>query len=123
MVDISNDRENRKVTMGAYNTIYKNKGYYIVGGKKRKEESKAIPFDPVSAEVMESLPTNEVEPIEEIEEVESEWVVELLEKPISQWSKEEVTNFVKEKGIDTSSAHKLSEVKDIIKKWLEEQNK
>lgn len=118
MVEISNGKTCRKVTLGAYNTVYKDKGFYIVSGKKRKEESKAIPFDPVSAEVMESLPTNEAEPIEE-----PEWVTELLEKPISQWSKEEVTNFVKEKGIDTSSAHKLSEVKDIIKKWLEEQNK
>lgn len=117
MVEISNGKIRRKVTIGAYNAIYKSKGYRIVGG--RRLDSIVVPTEPVAT----NEPVSDVvsEPV--VEEVEPEWISELLEKPISQWSKEEVTSFVKEKGIDTSSARKLSEVKDIIKKWLEEQGR
>lgn len=51
------------------------------------------------------------------------YIEELLEKPLSQWSNEEVKEFVRIKGIDTSGAQKVSQVRAIIKTYLEEQNK
>ena len=112
MVTISNGRIRHEVTIGAFNTIYKGLGFHIVGAKEEK--------------VVKNTKANEVhtESINTPVEVEEKsWVEDLLEKPISQWSKEETANFAKEKGIDTSYARKLSEAKDIIKEWLDEQNK
>lgn len=54
---------------------------------------------------------------------EEKYVNELLEKPISQWSNDEVKEFVRIKDIDTSGAQKVSQVRSIIKTYLEEQNK
>ena len=111
MVTISNGRTKHEVTIGAYNTIYKGLGFHIVGAKHNREVKK-------EEKVVEKTQVNEKPetinvPVEEPEE--KSWVEDLLEKPISQWSKEETANFAKEKGIDTSYAHKLSEAKDIIK--------
>lgn len=120
MVTISNGRIKHEVTIGAYNTIYKGLGFHIVGAKHNREVKK-------EEKVVENTQANEASvetigvPVEESEE--KSWVEDLLEKPISQWSKEETANFVKEKGIDTSSAHKLGEVKDIIKRWIDDQNR
>lgn len=113
MVTISNGKEVRHVTKGAYKTIYESKGYRIISDESSKVSKPVEKVAKDFAEEVNDTPTFD----------EKEWVDDLLEKPISQWSKEEVTSFVKEKNIDTSSAHKLSEVKDIIKKWIEEQSK
>lgn len=113
MVKISNGKEVRHVTKGAYKTIYESKGYRIISDESSNKMSKPVEkFAKDLAEVNDA-PTSD----------ENKWVEDLLEKPISQWSKEETATFAKEKGIDTSNAHKLSEAKDIIKKWLDEQNR
>lgn len=121
MVTITNGRETRLVSTGAFNNIYRSKGYHIVDGKEPRKIEKEV------KEVAKEEPLNDVTPVEESESEapaeENDWVTELLEKPISQWTKEEVADFVKEKGIDTSSAHKVSEVKDIIKNWMDEHNR
>lgn len=120
MVTISNGREFRHVTNGAYKTIYKSKGYFIVNGKEEKESKS----EPVAKKVEEPIISEEVNEhtslADAIDDGEKEWVIELLEKPISQWSKEETASFAKEKNIDTSYAHKLGEAKDIIKRWMDE---
>lgn len=51
------------------------------------------------------------------------YIEELLEKPLSQWTNEEVKYFVKVKEIDTSGAQKISQVRGIIKTYLDEQAK
>lgn len=120
MVTITNGKATRYVSSGAYNTIYKAKGYYIVGKEVKnieKEHVKAVAQEEYNEddevnEVVESNDNNE----------ELDWVTELLEKPTSQWTKEEIASFVKEKNIDTSSAHKLSEVRDIVKDWINKYN-
>ena len=114
MVKISNGKEVRHVTKGAYKTIYESKGYRIISDESSNKMSK--PVEKVAKGLAEEV-------IDAPISGEKEWVEELLEKPISQWSKEETATFAKEKGIDTSNAHKLSEAKDIIKKWLDEQNR
>lgn len=125
MVTITNGRETRFVSTGAFNNIYKSKGYHIVDDKKPKKVEKEIVKEVAKEEPIEEFENNEsVETQEEVVvESESDWVTELLEKPISQWTKEETASFAKEKNIDTSSAHKLGEAKDIIKKWLDERNR
>lgn len=127
MVTISNGKTIRSVTIGAYKSIYKSKGFYILDKATKKGTHNKVVKEEASIEVVNEQPIEEIsEPNveEEVEEVvEKEWVTDLLEKPISQWSKEETANFAKEKGIDTSHARKLGEAKEIIKEWLEEQNK
>lgn len=59
----------------------------------------------------------------DMSEEEATFIEELLEKPLTQWIKEEVEEFVKIKDIDTSGAQKLSQVKSIIKAYLEEEQK
>lgn len=51
------------------------------------------------------------------------FIEELLEKPLSQWNNNEVKEFVRIKSIDTSGAQKVSQVRDIIKSYLEEQTR
>lgn len=121
MVTITNGRMTHSVTIGAYNTIYKDKGFRIIGKKPNREVKREEVVENTDVQEVQSI--NPVEETAETEESEAAWVTELLEKPISQWSKEETANFAKEKNIDTSYARKLSEAKDIIKEWLDEQNK
>lgn len=117
MVKISNGRAIRYVSLGAFNTIYKSKGYHIIDGKDIKS------VKPVIEEVSE-VSEKEVKEPERLADISGDsnedWITDLIEKPVSQWTKEEVTDFVKAKNIDTSSAHKLSEVKDIIKNWIDQ---
>lgn len=44
---------------------------------------------------------------------------ELIEKPISQWKKDEVKQFAEENGIDISGTKNANEAKEIIKKFLD----
>ena len=124
MVKISNGRAIRYVSLGAFNTIYKSKGYHIIDGKDVKSVKPVTEkvYDVSEAEVKEpeeltDIPSDSVDISSDSNE---DWITDLIEKPVSQWTKEEVTNFVKAKDIDTSSAHKLSEVKDIIKNWIDQ---
>lgn len=122
MITISNGINVRLVSTGAFETIYKKKGYHIVNGSK-PVETKAVKKTKEDVTVNEEPIESKSAKSEAIEDTESDWVTELLEKPISQWSKDETASFAREKGIDTSSAHKLSEAKDIIKRWLDEQER
>lgn len=98
MVKITNGFSTFEVTEGAFNSIYSKQGFVKVDEEKKKhEEQKA----------------------EEINDDEAkEDFADLLEKPIGSWTKEEVSAFIDAKGINTEGAKKLSEVKDIIKEYL-----
>lgn len=88
-----------EVTKGAYDKIYKNQGYGLV-------KSEAAAKDHSNADTNQH--TSEDEAFAEA----------LMEKPISQWSKDEVKKFVAIRGIDTTGAKNVAEVKDIIKSVL-----
>lgn len=96
MVKITNGIEIFEVTRGAYDGIYSLQGYEIVDESKKPYEE----------------PTTE-------EEVKDEFA-ELLLKPISQWSKEEVKDFAAAKNIDISGTKNANEAKEIIKSFLDE---
>ena len=125
MVTISNGKATFRVTAGAVE-IYKSMGFHVVNDNENdqiksvehKEEKAA---EDVTSESEVDGSDAEDEGVED--DTEEAYVTELLEKPLSQWSNEEVKEFVRIKGIDTSGAKKLSQVKDIIKAYLDEQVK
>ena len=125
MVTISNGKTTFRVTAGAVE-IYKSMGFHVVDDKENDqiksvehEEEKAA--EDVAGESETDGFDAEDEGVED--DTEEAYVTELLEKPLSQWSNEEVKEFVRIKGIDTSGAKKFSQVKDIIKAYLDEQVK
>lgn len=108
-----------EVTEGAYNTIFKDQGYRPI-----VDEVKT----PVETSTKEKVET----PVEDNSEGESEEqanayvpdekdeVDSLLEKPISQWSNDEVKAFAEAKGIDITGTKNAKEAKNRIRKFLED---
>lgn len=126
MVTISNGVKSFKVPSGAVKA-YEPAGYHVVGkGEEQsaetpvrgqqKPENEDIDFDgedDVDGEGRESQETD----------ADEKFVAELLEKSLSQWSADETKKFVSIKGIDTTGAKKLGDVKNIIKKYLDNEAK
>lgn len=103
MVKITNGVNVFEVTRGAFDGIYSRHGYTIMNekpaGKVKESEAPKTP-----------------------EKTEDEiFVEEILEKPISQWNKEEVKRFAAIKEIDISGTKNANEAKEIIKSFLEAQ--
>ena len=141
MVYITDGETTSKVPFAAYQSTYKNLGFRMVGEDRNGE---MVPNDGGVTEDKQDGPEttpeeethNETEDVEgeeaeEEEETEDEdtendeaaFVEELLEKPLSQWSTDELKEFVRIKEIDTTGATKTSQVRAIVKKFLEEQDK
>ena len=99
MVKITNGVNTFEVTSGAFDGIYSRQGYKLVN---EKVEAKA-------AEVPETPEKTE----DEI------FVEEILEKPISQWGKEEIKRFAAIKEIDISGTKNANEAKEIIKSFVD----
>ena len=98
MVKITNGVNVFEVTQGAFDGIYSRQGYTIVGAEKTAKVE--------DAQVLE------------ISE-EDAFLAEIVEKPISQWNKEEVKRFATLKQIDISGTKNANEAKAIIKEVLE----
>lgn len=99
MVKITNGVNVFEVTRGAFDGIYSRQGYKLVGENK-EAEAPAAPAAPEKTE-------------DEI------FVEEILEKPISQWNKEEVKRFAAIKEIDISGTKNANEAKEIIKSFID----
>lgn len=99
MVKITNGVNVFEVTRGAFDGIYSRQGYKLVD---EKVESKA-PKAPAASEKSD----------DEI------FIEEILEKPISQWNKEEVKRFAAIKEIDISGTKNANEAKEIIKSFID----
>lgn len=93
------EKEIFQVTQGAYNTVFEGQGYSIVPKLKKAGQHKSADKAPSEDE---------------------RFVAELMEKPISQWTKDEVKRFVDIKGIDTTGAKSVNEVKDLIKSMFQQ---
>lgn len=103
MVEAINDKGNRiKVSRHSYETLFKSKGYVIVGDNKKVEEPKEI--------------------VEDFEEVKEETEQEIDTVPISEMNKEQLAEYAKEHGIDTSNARNVREARQIIQKAIRAQN-
>lgn len=99
MVKITNGVNVFEVTRGAFDGIYSRQGYRLVD---KKTEAK----------------TPEVSAVLEKSEDEI-FVEEILEKPISQWNKEEIKRFAAIKEIDISGTKNANEAKKIIKSFID----
>lgn len=143
MVLITNDEITSKVPMAAFNSQYKNMGFHIVSDEVTGEQ---VPNDRGTSENVEdgTEVTSKGEVTDEKEDVddnaddegdneeedeqdkdaeEAAFVEDILEKPLSQWTVDELKEFVRIKDIDTTGAKKTSEVRAIVKNFLEEQDK
>lgn len=103
MVKITNGVNVFEVTRGAFDGIYSRQGYTIMNEKAAKGAK--TPEAPKAPEKTE----------DEI------FVEEILEKPISQWNKDEVKRFAGIKEIDITGTKNANEAKEIIKSFLEAQ--
>lgn len=100
MVKITNGVDVFEVTRGAFDGIYSHQGFCVVNEKtdtKQKQQENTAP-----------------------EKSEDEvFVEEVLEKPISQWNKDQVKRFAAIKGIDISGTKNANEAKEIIKSFID----
>lgn len=138
MVEIMKGKKRFRVPAGAVE-VYKGMGFRVVNGSepvstlKEKEpvdtgdgdeDVTDIPgFD--DGDAGEDAGTgDEDEDVSESDVTDEEkYANELLEKPISQWSTEEIKEFARIRGIDTSAAKKVSDARNIIKKYLDDVKK
>lgn len=98
MVKITNGINVFEVTKGAFDGIYSRQGYHLVDETKKEQEDK-VP-----------------------EKTEDELFIEsVLEKPISQWNKDEVKMFAELKEIDITGTKNAGEAKERIKEFLDAQ--
>ena len=99
MIKITNGVNVFEVTKGAFDGIYSRQGYKLVD---EKAETKAL-------EASAALEKSE----------DDIFVEEILEKPISQWNKEEVKRFAAIKEINISGTKNANEAKEIIKSFID----
>lgn len=102
MVKITNGVNVFEVTNGAFDEIYSRQGYTVM-------DEEVVSNEVAEAEVV-SVPEKSDDEI---------FVEEILEKPISQWSKDEVKRFAGIKNIDITDTKSANEAKDIIKSFID----
>ena len=100
MVKITNGVNVFEVSRGAFEGIYSRQGYTIF------EENKGV--------------TSVQTPTPPVKTADEKFIDEVIEKPISQWSKEEIKRFASLKEIDITGTKNADEAREIIKKFLEE---
>lgn len=98
MVKITNGIVTFDVTSGAFRSIFKRQGF-----RKVEDDGQMT-----MGEVAENATGNEVSKDET-------FVNDLMERPITQWNREEVKRFASIKGIDISGTKSISEAKERIK--------
>lgn len=127
MVTITNGEKTFRVTAGSVKP-YEGMGFHVVSDEELEAMENECHDDAGetedSAKHDKDISKSKRVKVEESDiSKEDVFVEELLEKPLSQWTNDEVKEFVKIKGIDTSGAQKVSQVRGIIKSYLEEQNR
>lgn len=100
MIKITNGIVTFEVTRGAYDEIYSHQGFKPV---KEVAEKKVAADEDVDNRTDDE-----------------KFADELVEKPISQWNKEEVKRFAAIRDIDISGTKNANEAKEIIKQFLAE---
>lgn len=102
MVKITNGIDIFEVTHGAYECIYRHQGYQVVD----KKDIECDFGDEIAGKVNKKS-------------ADEMFVEELQEKPISQWSKDEVKRYAAIKEIDLTGTKNVTEAKEIIKKNMD----
>lgn len=98
MIKITNGVNVFEVTKGAFDGIYSRQGYHLM------DETKNVQEDKVPEKTKDEL-----------------FIEGVLEKPISQWNKDEVKMFAELKEIDITGTKNAGEAKERIKEFLDAQ--
>lgn len=134
MVTITNGKEMFRVTVGAVKP-YESMGFHVATDEELEEMnqiqehfddsgmSDSTTKEGVRKDIKVKSDDKDIEDVSDTSTVDDAFIEELLEKPLSQWTNEEIKDFVRIKGIDTSGAQKVSQVRGIIKTYLEEEQK
>lgn len=132
MVRITNGINTFEVTKGAFDGIFSHQGYHIVGcNDNHNEDCKStsdVITDDGNKNVNEDVDGNNVsntvgnsdDNVNEKSD-DDKYCEEILEKPIAQWSKEEIKKFAEIKEIDITGTKNAGEARDRIKAYLEDQ--
>lgn len=125
MVKITNGSRTFEVSNGAYESVYKDLGFHKVGVEAEEPVDKVDDTTTNQGQEPEepTPPENEDDGDTETGDEDGFDIEALLEKPLSQWTPEELKEFVRIKDIDITGATKVSQVRGIVKKYLEEQSK
>lgn len=99
MVKITNGVNMFEVTRGAFDGIYSRQGYTLIDEKTEDKNLETF-----------------TSPEKSEDEI---FVEEILKKPISQWSKDEVKRFAIIKEIDISGTKNVNAAKEIIKSFID----
>lgn len=107
-----------EVTRGAYEGAFKSLGYYPVdeAGNVQEASDAATAHNERQPADTDSAFNDGNENDSEEDEFE-----ELIQKPIGQWTKQEVRDFAAANSIDISGTKNAGEAKAIITKYLQEQ--
>ena len=98
MVKITNGVDTFEVTTGAFDGIYSHQGFRKVSDAKAKTQPQA------------SVPQKSEDEL---------FCEEVMEKPLTQWNKDEVKRFAAINDIDISGTKNANEAKGLIKAFLE----
>lgn len=99
MVKITNGVNVFEVTKGAFDGIYSHQGYALL---EEETSTKEAPSEEMSAD--------------------EKFLLEIKEKPISQWSKSEVKRFAALNEVSLAGTQNVNEAKDIIKDFIENES-
>lgn len=116
LIKITNGEVTNVVTRGAFDKQFKHLGFWPVDDEAVEEVKQTNAPKKVEAPIEPDVDADG----EDGEEDTDAFVEELLEKPISQWNKQEVKDFAAAKGIDLKGTKNANEAKEIIKKYLED---
>lgn len=123
MIKITNGHRTFEVSTGAFESVYKDLGFHEVGVVADEHEQMAEE-QLLSQHGYAEEDDEDEDEVGPEEETNSGFDIEaLLEKPLSQWTPDELKEFVHAKSIDITGATKVSQVRGIVKKYLEEQAK
>lgn len=148
MVKITNGLTTIEVTAGAFKSIYQRQGFELVDPSMEDVNEQAEQAEEVTAGADEKTENEDTQTSSDGdnagdgkdtndegngttegdknasgdgngEEEQTDKFADLITKPVSQWSKEEMQEFVKDKGIDTSKAKNVSDAKKIIAEYID----
>lgn len=97
MVKITNGIDTFEVTKGAFKTVFANQGYVL-------------------ASTHATAPQIVSEPVEKTDD--ERFVDEMLEKPVSAWTKEELKRFAEVNNISLEGVQKVDDVREIISNYI-----
>lgn len=123
MITITDGSTQYNVTRGAYETIYKGMGFYPVGQEPSVQSTGGVVTDapaveaeePGQADVEDTIEADDTDKVEEPAVSEDEkWCEAIRQKPITQWSKQDLKKYADINGISLDGAKTVNDVRGKI---------